>query len=174
MKKKVAVIVPEPVNGFGLFAYLEAFYESDIDATTYAVSSKPEVQTNSGVSIKTNGLIKDLKGKEANYDGVVFACGDVIIKLGELMATQEYKDMLEVVQNFDKLEKKIAGHCAAGLIFEQAGVTTGKKIAVHPLGKCTIKAGIAVDNSSIVDKNLYTARDENNVMEVIPWFIRFL
>ena len=174
MSKKVAIIVPNPVNGFGLFAYLEACFENGVEAKTFAVSTSPVVKTNSGYELKTNGTISELKGHEADYDGVVFACGDAMIHFSANIGKQENQDMLEVLRNFDKLNKKIAGHCAAGLIFEIAGISTGKKMAVHPLTKTAIKNGIAVDNQSMIDQNLFTAKNEDYVLDIIPWFIRFL
>ena len=38
MAKKVAVLAVNPVNGSGLFQYLEAFFENGIPYTVYAVS----------------------------------------------------------------------------------------------------------------------------------------
>ena len=38
MKKRVAVLAVNPVNGSGLFQYLEAFYENGISYKVYAVS----------------------------------------------------------------------------------------------------------------------------------------
>lgn len=174
MSKKVAIIVPNPVNGYGLFSYLEACFENGVDAKTFAVGSSPVVKTNSGYELKTNGVISELKGHEADYDGVVFACGDAMIGFSERIGNPENQDMLEVLRNFNKLNKKIAGHCAAGLIFEIAGITEGKKMAVHPLTKPAIKKGIATDNQSMIDQNLFTAKDEAFTGDIIPWFLRFL
>ena len=39
MAKKVAVLAVDPVNGMGLFQYLEAFYENGIPYRVYAVAS---------------------------------------------------------------------------------------------------------------------------------------
>ena len=38
MAKQVAVLAVNPVNGFGLFQYLETFYENGIDYKVYAVA----------------------------------------------------------------------------------------------------------------------------------------
>ena len=37
--------------------------------------------------------------------------------------------------------KILIGHCAAGMLFDFAGVTEGKKLAVHPLAKPAITKG---------------------------------
>ena len=174
MAKKVAVVVPNPVNGFGLFAYLENFYEKGVEYKTFAVNDTKSVKTNSGLDLTLDGVIGDLKGHESDFDGIVFACGDAIITLKDNIEKPYYSDMFQVFQNFNNLGKLIAGHCAAGMIFEKAGITEGKKLALHPYAKSGIKAGIATDNTSIIDKNLFTAKDEDYVLEIIPYFINFL
>ena len=40
MAKKVAVLVVNPVNGSGLFQYLETFFENGIPFRTFAVRSE--------------------------------------------------------------------------------------------------------------------------------------
>ena len=46
MAKKVAVLAVNPVNGFGLFQYLEAFFENHISYKVYAVAETKEIKTN--------------------------------------------------------------------------------------------------------------------------------
>ena len=60
------------------------------------------------------------------------------------------------------------GHCAAALMFEKAGITQGKKVAVHPLAKPAIQNGIATDNPIETDGNFYTAQDENKLALLLP------
>ena len=43
MAKKAAVLVVDPVNGAGLFHYLEAFFENGIPFRTFAVAETPQV-----------------------------------------------------------------------------------------------------------------------------------
>ena len=45
MAKKVAVLAVNPVNGMGLFQYLEAFYENGIPYRVYAVADRREIGT---------------------------------------------------------------------------------------------------------------------------------
>ena len=52
MAKKAAVLVVDPVNGAGLFHYLEAFFENGIPFRTFAVAETPQVTTNSGVALR--------------------------------------------------------------------------------------------------------------------------
>ena len=79
--------------------------------------------------------------------------------------------MFEVIAKFNELNKKLAGHCAAGMVFEIAGVLKDKKVAVHPYGKARINSGIATDNSSMISQNVFTAKTEESAMEMIPYFI---
>ena len=76
MAKKVAVLVVNPVNGSGLFQYLETFFENGIPFRTFAVADTTNVKTNSGLRLQTDDVITSLKGHEHEYDAIVFACGD--------------------------------------------------------------------------------------------------
>ena len=78
MAKKVAVLAVNPVNGCGLFQYLEAFFENGISYKVYAVSDKKEIKTNSGITLFAEDVIANLKGHEEEFDALLFACGDAI------------------------------------------------------------------------------------------------
>ena len=171
MSKKVAVIAPNPVNGFGLFAYLEAFFENGVEYKTFAVDKTKAIKTNSGVSLELDGVTGDLKRHESEYDGLVFACGDAIKGFAQNIGNAENQDMFEVIRKFNELEKPIAGHCAGGLVFEIAGVTKDKKISLHPYAKSKVQNGIAVDNNSMIDQNLFTAKNEDYILDIVPYFI---
>ena len=49
MAKRVAVLAVNPVNGLGLFQYLENFYENQIIYRVYAVAETTDMRTNSGI-----------------------------------------------------------------------------------------------------------------------------
>ena len=60
MAKKVAVLAVNPVNGCGLFQYLEAFFENGISYKVFAVSDTKEIKTNSGISLTADDVIANL------------------------------------------------------------------------------------------------------------------
>ena len=62
MAKKVAVLAVNPVNGFGLFQYLESFFENGITYKVYAVANSKEIKTNSGIALTVDDVIANLKG----------------------------------------------------------------------------------------------------------------
>ena len=62
MSKHVAVLAVNPVNGYGLFNYLEAFFEKGISYKVFAVADDVNIRTNSGIMLRADGLIADLKG----------------------------------------------------------------------------------------------------------------
>ena len=64
MAKKAAVLVVDPVNGAGLFHYLEAFFENGIPFRTFAVAETPQVTTNSGVALRLDDTVSRLAGRE--------------------------------------------------------------------------------------------------------------
>ena len=145
MSKKVAVLAVNPVNGSGLFQYLETFFEKGISYKVFAVSDTKTIRTNSGIPLEADDIIAHLSGHSDEFDALVFSCGDAV-PVFQNNATQPYNvDLLKVIQEFATKKKIMAGHCAAGLIFEIAGITEGKRLAIHPLAKAAIQKGIATD-----------------------------
>ena len=68
MAKKVAVLAVNPVNGFGLFQYLETFFENGISYKVFAVAETKEIKTNSGIALVADDVIAHLKGHEDEFD----------------------------------------------------------------------------------------------------------
>lgn len=174
MAKKVAVLAVNPVNGSGLFQYLEAFYENGIPYKVYAVADTKEIKTNSGISLTADETIAHLKGHEADYDAVVFACGDAVPVFGQHAQEPYNLDLMEVLKTFGEKGKCMIGHCAAAMMFDFAGITAGKKLAVHPLAKPAIAKGEATDEPSVVDGRFFTAQDENHIRLMLPELIEAL
>lgn len=174
MAKKVAVLVVNPVNGAGLFQYLEAFYENGIPYKTFAVSETTHVKSNSNINIQTDDVVSNLKGKEDEYDALVFACGDAFPKFSENVEKQYNQDMLSVMKAFADKGKIMIGHCAAALLFDNIGIADGKKVALHPYAKSAVKGCTGTDEEYVVDGNFYTARTENSISLLIPELLKVL
>lgn len=174
MAKKVAVLAVNPVNGSGLFQYLEAFFENKIPYTVYAVAESKEIKTNSGITLFADDVIANLKGHEDEFDAMVFACGDAVPVFQQNAGKPYNIDLLEVIRQFGEKGKIMIGHCAAGMMFDISGITAGKKIAVHPLAKPAIKTGIATDEKSEICGNFYTAQNENTIETMLPELIQTL
>ena len=174
MAKKVAVLAVNPVNGSGLFQYLEAFFENKIPYTVYAVAESKEIKTNSGITLFADDVIANLKGHEDEIDAMVFACGDAVPVFQQNAGKPYNIDLLEVIRQFGEKGKIMIGHCAAGMMFDISGITTGKKIAVHPLAKPAINTGIATDGKSEICGNFYTAQNENTIGTMLPELIQTL
>lgn len=174
MAKKTAVLAVNPVNGSGLFQYLEAFYENGIPYQVYAVAEQKEIRTNSGVALTADDVVANLKGHEDEYDALVFACGDAVPVFAQHAEAPYNRDLMEVLKAFGKKGKILIGHCAGGMLFDMAGVAAGKKLAVHPLAKAAIRSGRATDEKSEADGNVYTARDEHTLETMMPQVIAAL
>lgn len=174
MAKKVAVLAVNPVNGFGLFQYLEAFFENKISYKVYAVAETKEIKTNSGITLFADDVIAQLKGHEDEYDALVFSCGDAV-PVFQVNADKPYNhDLMEVIKSFGDKGKLMIGHCAAAMMFDFTGITAGKKVAVHPLAKPAIQNGMATDGKSEIDGNFFTAQDENTIWTMMPQVIEAL
>ena len=150
MAKKVAVLAVDPVNGMGLFQYLEAFYENGIPYRVYAVADRREIGTNSGIRLTADDTVAALKGHADDYDALVFSCGDAVPVFARHAGEPYNLDLMEVIR------------------FEKAGVAAGRKLSVHPLAKAAIVQGQAVDEPSAVDGNFWTARDEGTIWTMMP------
>ncbi|GAE86055.1 DJ-1/PfpI family protein [Bacteroides reticulotermitis] len=174
MTKRVAVLAVDPVNGFGLFQYLEAFFENGISYKVFAVADQKEIRTNSGISLSADDVIANLKGHEDEYDALVFACGDAIPVFRDNADKAYNVNLLEVIKTFGERGKLMIGHCAGAMMFDLTGITQGKKVAVHPLGKAAIRNGIATDNKSEVDGNFFTAQEENTIWTMMPQLLQAL
>jgi putative intracellular protease/amidase len=174
MAKKVAVLMVNPVNGFGLFQYLEAFFENKIPFTTFAVAETTGIKTNSGVAVSADDVVANLKGREDEFDALVFACGDAIPVFAQNADKQYNRDLLAVIAAFGAKNKIIAGHCGGALLFDIAGVVANKRVALHPYIKTAVKSAIATDEQSVVDGNVFTAQTENTVSTVLPRLVEAL
>jgi putative intracellular protease/amidase len=174
MAKKVAVLAVNPVNGAGLFQYLEAFFENEIPYKTFAVAETVQIKTNSGVSLQTDDVVANLKGREDEYDALVFACGDAIPRFGENIGKSFNQDMLAVIKTFDNKGKMLIGHCAAALLFDNLGIGNGKRVALHPFIKSVVKGCIGTDEKAVIDDNIYTAQTENTVSSLLPNLLKML
>lgn len=174
MSKKVAVLAVNPVNGSGLFQYLEAFFENGISYKVFGVSETTEIKSNSGIKLIVDDVVANLKGHEDEFDALVFSCGDAVPVFSENAGKQYNQDMLAVIKTFADKDKIMIGHCAAALMFEIAGVSKGKKLAVHPLAKPAIQVGVATDGKFEIDGNFYTAQSENAIWTMLPQVVEVL
>lgn len=168
MAKKAAVLAVNPVNGMGLFQYLETFFEHRIPYTLFAVAETPHIRTNSGVALTADDVIASLKGREDEFDALVFACGDAVPVFAQHADKIYNRDLMEVLKVFGDKGKIMAGHCAAGMLFDFAGIADGKRLAVHPLAKAAIKRGTATDGTTEVDGNFFTAQEEHHLAALLP------
>lgn len=170
--KKTAILVVNPVNGMGLFSYLEAFYENGISFKTFAVAPTTHVKTNSGVAIETDDVVANLK--ETDFDALIFACGDAMPHFGEHAAEPWNQQMLAVIKQFNAAGKIVAGHCAAALLYDAVGAGAGKRVALHPMIKNMVKSVVATDEKVVVDGNILTAQTENALAELMPKLVEAL
>lgn len=174
MAKKVAVLAVDPVNGAGLFEYLETFFENGIPYRTFAVAPSAHIMTNSGIKLTLDDVISNLKGRESEYGALVFACGDAVPKFAENAAEQYNKDLGDVMKAFASQGKLMIGHCGAGLLYETFDVAEGKRLAVHPYVIPAIKKNTAAGADFEVDGIFYTASTENTLGSLMPSLVKAL
>ncbi len=174
MAKRAAVVAVSPVNGMGLFQYLETFFENKIPYTLFAVADSREIRTNSGVGLTADDVIANLKGHEDEYDALVFACGDAVPVFAQHAGEPWNKDLMEVLKTFGEKGKLMIGHCAAGMMFGFAGVAAGRRGAGHPLAKAAVTGPVATDAAYETDGNFFTAQEEHAIPEMLPKVVEAL
>ena len=174
MTKKVAILVVNPVNGLGLFHYLEPFFENGISYKVFAVAETTQIKTNSGISLQVDDVVANLKGNEDEFDALVFSCGDAMPKFSENAGKPENQDMLAVIKTFGDKGKMLIGHCAGGLLFDITGIAAGKRLALHPFIKDAVKSAVGTDEAFVIDGNFYTAQTENTLHLLIPELLKAL
>ena len=174
MAKRAAVVAVNPVNGMGLFQYLETFFENKIPYTLFAVADSREIRTNSGVGLTADDVIANLKGHEDEYDALVFACGDAVPVFAQHAGEPWNKDLMEVLKTFGEKGKLMIGHCAAGMMFGFAGAAAGRRVAVHPLAKAAVTGPVATDAAYETDGNFFTAQEEHAIPEMLPKVVEAL
>ena len=162
------------MNGFGLFQYLEAFFENGIPFRVFAVANDKLIKSNAGPEIVADDVIANLRGHEDEYDALVFACGDAVPKFAANADKPYNREMMEIIKTFAGKGKLMVGHCGAAMIFEVAGVGESKRMAVHPYGKSAIKNAVATDEKSEIDGNFYTAQTESTVWTMMPALVEAL
>lgn len=101
------------------------------------MADQKEIRTNSGIRLSADDVIANLKGHEDEYDALVFACGDAIPVFRDNADKTYNVNLLEVIKTFGERGKLMIGHCAGAMMFDLTGITQGKKVAVHPLGKAS-------------------------------------
>ena len=174
MAKKTAVVAVNPVNGMGLFQYLETFFENKIPCTVFAVAESREIRTNSGIGLTADDVIANLKGHEEEYDALVFACGDAVPVFAQHAGEPWNKDLMEVLKTFGEKGKLMIGHCAAALLYDNLGIARGRRVALHPFLKTVVRECIPTDDKAVVDGNFYTAQTENALSELMPQVLQAL
>lgn len=174
MAKRAAVLAVNPVNGFGLFQYLETFFENDIPYRTFAVSDSNRISTNSGVTLVVDDVIANLKGHEDEYDALVFACGDAVPQFANNTDKQYNKDLIDVMRAFAGKGKIMAGHCGAGLLYDTFGIAQSRKVAVHPYVVPSVSNAVATGAKSEIDDIFYTAQTEGYIWQFMPQLIEEL
>ena len=174
MAKKAAVVAVNPVNGMGLFQYLETFFENKIPCTVFAVAESREIRTNSGIGLTADDVIANLKGHEEEYDALVFACGDAVPVFAQHAGEPWNRDLMEVLKTFEKTGKPMIGHCAAALLYDNLGIARGRRVALHPFLKTVVRECIPTDDKAVVDGNFYTAQTENALSELMPQVLQAL
>lgn len=174
MAKKTAILAVNPVNGFGLFQYLETFFENNIPYKTFAAAETTQIKTNSGIVIQTDDVVANLKNHADEYDALVFACGNAMPKFAENAGKPYNQDMLAVIREFAGKGKILAGHCTAALMFDTLEEIKGKKVALHPFVKGAVKNSTATDEKYVVSGNFYTAQNEQSIWTLMPELLKAL
>ena len=110
MAKRAAVLAVDPVNGMGLFEYLETFYENGVGYEVFAVSDTTDIRTNSGVRLRADDTVGNLRGRSDDFDALVFACGDAVPLFAQHASEPHNVALLDVIREFGRSGRR-SGCC---------------------------------------------------------------
>ena len=141
-KKVLMVIAPKDFQDQE-YAKPKALLEAKGIKVTVASASKQTATGMSGLKVKPDVLIKDVRA--ADYDAVVFIGGNGVSRY--FTDPQALALAIEASKN----QKIIGAICLAPVILAKAGILEGKKATVSPFGKDELKKAKVHITGNIVE-----------------------
>jgi protease I len=141
----------------------EAGYQVDI-----AGPEKKEYSGKVGMKLQADLAFDDVKAED--YEGLLIPGGYAPDKI------RTNKAALELVRAFDEAQKPIGMICHAGWVGASAGILKGRKMtSTAAIKDDLIHAGAEwVNEGPVVDKNLVTARNPDDLAEYAKAFLELL
>ena len=117
------------------------------------------------VSIEQNKLVEGAHNIKIMADSLFsetdFSLAEMLVLPGGMPGTTNllnFMPLLDLLNEFNSLNKKIAAICAAPMILGELGLLKGKNATCYPGFEQYLKDAIFTDDSVVVDKNIITSR----------------
>lgn len=149
MHKRCLVLVPPGFEEIEVVTPVDVLRRGKVQVVLAAVEGQSRmVKGKHQLSLEVDALLEDVL--QEPFDGLLLPGGPGVQTL------LESKEVLSLVQAFDKQEKPLGAICGAPLVLYRGGLLEGRKYTAHFSVAHTL-THIHLGSPVIVDKNLITA-----------------
>lgn len=151
--KKVMVLVAEGFEEGETLETIDVLRRCGIDCDSVGLKQKQCTGCN-GITILTDYVLEEIDSNQ--YDMVVLP--------GGMPGAENLKNdsrVLDIVRTFDKEKKYVCAICAAPMVLEKAGISSGRTLTSYPADKYRVlfqDANYIDDQIVVCDDNLITSR----------------
>lgn len=131
---------------------------ASIDITTVSISDSLEVMGGHGILVKADKI----------YANVNFDDADMLILPGGAPGTKhlsEHKELIELLVDFNKENKRISAICAAPSILGMNGILQGKKAVCYPGFEDKLLGAIFTNDRVVSHQNIITSKGLGTALE---------
>lgn len=148
---KVLLFIAEGFEEIEALTVVDILRRAEVICDTCSIAGN-YVKGAHGIEVKADKLIEEVNKDE--YGAVVLPGG-----MPGAKNLKENKNVIEIVQSFNRENKIVAAICAAPIVLKEAGIHKGHKITSYPSFKEELEGADYIENSTAVeDKNIITSR----------------
>jgi protein deglycase len=148
--KKVLVPLADGFEEIEAVTIIDVLRRANLQVTAASLSEE-WVTGSHGVSIKADGILKDMLPDE--FDAVVLPGG-----MPGAKHLRENEDLLDILRDMNAGNKWVGAICAAPTVLKAAGVIDNRKITSYPSFEKALNERGYVQEQVVIDGNLVTSR----------------
>ena len=148
---KIMVFLADGFEEVEALTVVDYLRRVDIEVDMVSINKDKNVKGAHEIEVVTDKLLHKLNIQE--YKGLVIPGG-----LPGATNLQKSKELIKVIQDFNKEEKLVAAICAGPIVLQEAGIMDGKKFTCYPGFEEQIKDGVYTEGSVVKYGNIITAR----------------
>ncbi len=148
--KKVIVFFAEGFEEIEALTVVDVLRRAEVECDMCSLKDE-FVEGAHGIVIKTDKNIQDIEIN--SYDAVILPGG-----MPGANNLKENLRVIEIVKEFFANGKLVAAICAAPIVFEEAGITSGRSITSYPSFKDMLGNCIYKEDEVVSDMNILTSR----------------
>lgn len=149
--KKVFVFLATGFEEVEAISIIDILRRGEIEVETISITDEKLVIGAHGIKIEADSIFND----------VDFGLGEMIILPGGMPGTTNllnFSPLLDLINDYNSLGKKIAAICAAPMILGKMGLLKGKNATCYPGFEQYLEDAIVSESNIVVDSNIITSR----------------